>query len=267
MNDLSVAVFLNQGSIDFGNYDEICSHVQAQMQVYKDLEFSEDRKKEAKSDIATLRKIRKAIDDRRKEVKKQYMAPYDEFDSKVKNLLSIIDEPIALIDSRVKEFEAKRIEEKKLHIKELYEEVIGDMSDMIPLQSIYRPEWENATCADKTIRYDISEKKLKISSDIDAIKMIHTDCEQDAILEYIRKGYDLGAAMLYINQYERIKSKAVESVQASEPVKELPPEESYVTGFATGSKIEALISVICREDEVKGILKLLSDNGYQAERR
>ena len=60
------------------------------------------------------------------------MAPYDEFDSKVKNLLSIIDEPIALIDSRVKEFEAKRIEEKKLHIKELYEEVIGDMQGGCP---------------------------------------------------------------------------------------------------------------------------------------
>lgn len=270
MNELNVAVIQNQGSINFSNYEEICEQMQRQMQIYKDLEFSEDSKKEAKSDVATLRKIRKAVDDKRKEIKKQFMAPYEEFETKVKTLLAIIDEPIALIDSRVKEFEAKRVEEKRLHIKEVYEDCIGDMKEYLPLEAVYKAEWENATYNDKSIRADISEKKLRVSCDIDSIKRMETECHEDAIREYIRTDYNLGAAMLFINQYEQIKRKAVEDAKASvvaTPAVELPNEESYVSGFATNDKIEALIAVICREDEVKGILKLLSDNGYQVERR
>ena len=104
------------------------------------------KKQKAKGDLADLRKLRKAVNDRKVEVKKEYMKPYEVFEDKVKELIGVIDKPIALIDGQVKEFEAKRVEEKKAEIQNLYNELVEEeLHDYIPLEKIYGEKWTNAS--------------------------------------------------------------------------------------------------------------------------
>ena len=69
MNDLEVKVSQQPGIINC-NLEEIKEALKVQMTAYMDLEVTEGNIKESKSDLATLRKIKKAVDDRRKEVKR-----------------------------------------------------------------------------------------------------------------------------------------------------------------------------------------------------
>ena len=55
----------------------------------------------------------------------------------MKNLTEKIDEPICLIDSQLKDFERKRREERREKIKEIYQEIIGDMEEYCDLGRIY----------------------------------------------------------------------------------------------------------------------------------
>lgn len=212
MNDLQVRVTQNPGSIDF-NFQEIKEALAVQMTAYTSLEITEDRQKEAKKDLATLRKIRKAVDDQRKTVKNDFMKPYTDFEDSVKDLLSVIDEPINMIDGKLKEFEAKKVAEKQKHLNDLYETHIGEYREFLPYSVVANDKWTNATYSDKDIIYDISEAVTKVKSDLNAIKALHSEIEDECIQAYKNAWNNLAAAITKNSDYISAKERAEQKVR------------------------------------------------------
>lgn len=93
MNELQVIVNQEIGHINF-NYEEIREELRKRMDLYKDAVFTEDSKNIAKGEVAALRKMKAAIDQKRKDVKNQFMVPYNDFEREAKELMALIDEPI-----------------------------------------------------------------------------------------------------------------------------------------------------------------------------
>lgn len=212
MNDLQVKVTQTPGKI-ICNFKEIKEALALQMTAYTTLEVTEEGQKEAKSDLATLRKIRKAVDDQRKAVKNEFMAPYTEFESEVKDLLAVIDEPINMIDSKLKEFDEKRIAEKQEHLHQLYEEGVGEYAEYLPYHMLASPKWNNATCKDTEIKYEISEAVLKVKTDIETIKMLGSEIEDQLLTAYKNAGNSLQAAIQKNNDYNQAKKLAEEKLK------------------------------------------------------
>ena len=196
------------GAIAF-NYDEIKAELKKQMDLYSSLVFTEEQKADAKKDLANLRKLKKSIDEKKKEVKKVYMTPYTDFESKIKELQSLIDEPIALINQQVAEFDKKQKEEKKAKIIEAYNEVIGE-NTFITLESIYKSEWENVSVSMKKIKQDIAAKISEITIDISTLENFKSDAFERAKDMYLSNGYNLAAAIQYIQKYEEEKKEILE---------------------------------------------------------
>lgn len=215
MYDLELAVSQDLGKIT-ANFDEIKTALAGQLEEYKDKEFTEDKKKDAKEDLASLRKLKKSVDDRRKEVKKVYMKPYDDFDAKVKELIGLIDEPIKLIDYQVKSFEANRVKARKEEIKKVYEELVPDeLQDYIPLERIYGPKWDNTTTTMKSIKTEISSKVSSTNSDIAAIKAMRSEKEETALNLYMENN-NLAIAIKYLSEYENEKAEILRKQEAKE---------------------------------------------------
>lgn len=213
MNDLNVSVNSHIGSIDC-NFQELKEALAVQMTAYTSLEITEDSQKEAKKDLATLRKIRKAVEDKRIAVKKEYMKPYTEFEAQEKDLLSVIDEPINMIDNKLKQFESARIAEKEKHLHELYEQNIGEYGDYLPYMAVAREKWINTTYADKDVLYDISESITRVRSDINVIKALNSEIEEECLKAYKESGNDLAAAITKNSDF--IKAKQL--VENKKPV-------------------------------------------------
>lgn len=199
------------GVVSF-NFEEIKAELEKQMQVYSSLVFTEEQKAVAKKDLADLRKLKKAIDTKKKEVKTSYMKPYTDFEIKIKELLQLIDEPIVLINQQVAEFDKKQKEEKKAKIIEAYNEVIGE-NTFIPLESIYRTEWENVSKSMKSIKQDIAARISDITVDINTLATFNSDAFEKAKELYISSGYNLATAIQYIQQYELQKKEIIEKEQ------------------------------------------------------
>lgn len=147
-NEISVVVKQETGAINF-NYEEIKENLTESMKVYKGMTFEEDSKVFAKKEVAMLRKMKKAIDEKRIAVKKECLKPYEDFETKAKELITLIDEPIKIINNQVSAYEEKRIQEKKAKIQVIYSDSIGDMEEYIPLQKIYDTKWENSSTSIK----------------------------------------------------------------------------------------------------------------------
>ena len=112
MNELQINVTLNSGSI-VTNTEELKEQLSAKMAEYENVVFTEESKGIVKAELAGLRKLREAVESRRKEIKTKCMIPYNEFEKEVKELTAIIDKPIQLIDGQLKEMEVERVRRKK----------------------------------------------------------------------------------------------------------------------------------------------------------
>ena len=194
MNELQVVVDQKPGVIGF-NFEEIRDELQARMDLYKNATFTDEYRVYAKNEVAALRKMKKAIDDKRKEVKNQYMIPYNDFEGKAKELMQIIDQPIGLISQQITEMEERRKAEKKAKIGALYDSLVGDLGDHLTLKKIYNAKWENASTSMAAVRKEVA-----------MLEAMTSDAVPEALRRY-KEDLDLAGAINYVNQYEAQKAE------------------------------------------------------------
>lgn len=215
MNDLEVRVVQTPGKIE-ANFNEIKEALKVQMTAYAALEVTEDSLTERKADVATLRKIRTAVDDKRKEVKKTFDAPLKAFEAEVKEVTGILDTEINRIVKDMDVFEQKRIAEKQAHIQKLYDENIGEYAEYLPLSVVRSDKWNNKTCADKDIVFDISEKVTRVKSDIAAIKALGSEFEEKLLAAYKASGNNLTVAIQKDADYKEAKRAAEQALKEAQ---------------------------------------------------
>lgn len=206
MQELDFQVKQTLGKIEC-NFAEIKEALAVQMSAYADATVTEDSITSYKKELATLRKIRTAVDDKRKEIEREYNKPVEEFKTQVKSLLEEIDKPIDLINSQLKLFEEDRIIHKRERVGKMYVEQVGEYIKFLPLESNYNPKWDNKSYSDEDIRFDISEKILRIKSDLAVIEGLNSEITDDVISTYISSGNDLSKAVARNSQYLTDKQK------------------------------------------------------------
>ena len=245
---LEVQISRNNGTIDF-NFEDLKDALTGELELYKNLVFTEDTKADAKKTVAELRKLKKQISDKRIEVKKLYMQPYTNFEAKVKELDKLINEPIAYISEQIDAFEQKRIEEKRELINEIYLELVSEREDIAgyaELNRVYDSKWENASTSKKTIQEAITSYLDSVDNDIAAIESMESEYEAKALMRYKETGV-LSDALLTIRQWEKQKeeilkaeeekqaeAEADEILDAPEPIEEFiePTEKNDIMKIA-----------------------------------
>ena len=219
MKEMIVSVEQTEGIVNISNFEEIKANVQASMELYKSMTFTEDTLSEARSTVATLRKLSKHLDDKRKDVKKKCMMPYEEFVNKINELQNIIAEPIELITRQTKEYEDKRIKQKKEEIQQIYDDCIEGMQEYIPLERIYDRTWENKGTLAKKIKEAIETYVDNAKMSVETIKNMHSEAEQRA-LEAFKKTLDLSVAVNLITKYEADKAEILKREQERKAAEE-----------------------------------------------
>ncbi|MCH5271606.1 MAG: DUF1351 domain-containing protein [Lachnospiraceae bacterium] len=188
------------------DFEKAKAYLAERLQEYQGVIFTEDTKADAKKTVAELRKEKKAFEDRVKEVKKEYMKPFEVFHGQAQELIEMYEQPITFINTQVADFERKRVAERQEYIKNLYNEFICDMAEVLPLSRIYNEKWENATTSKKAICDEIIGWRDEARNAINAIKGMHSEAEEKALAIYMDT-LDLSKAMLHISQYEAQKQE------------------------------------------------------------
>lgn len=198
------------------NFDQVEQAIKETLSEFEGVVFTEESKTYAKKQVASLRAQKKEFQERLRDAKNQYMAPWNAVESRAKNLIALYDEPIKLINGQVQAFEEKRVREKKAGIEAAYNELVPEeLQDYIPLECIYGTKWDNATTNMKTVRKEISEAVAKTQGDISVISSMISDKVQDALHLYM-SDRNLAAAIKYINDYEARKKEILEQQEKRE---------------------------------------------------
>lgn len=235
------------------NFEELKNEIAEKVEHYKNLVYSEDQMKVAKSDRANLRKFVDALETKRKEIKKQCLAPYENFEKQMKTLVAIINEPILMIDTQVKNFENQKKEEKRTNLECFF---IGYNSiEWLKFEQIFDEKWLNSSLKSEKAIEEIQVKVEQIKKDLVTLQNL-PDFSFDAVEEYkhsldvnkaVSEGIRLSEMQKRKAEFEKGKEELPFEVDRSNDKVEnpsvLPPDErgkQWITFKALLSTEDAL---------------------------
>ena len=130
------------------------------------------------------------------------MALYEPLEKECKELLSMIDEPIGVIDSQLKAFDEQKKAAKYQALTEFFAKV--NTLDFVKIEHVLNPKWANATAKLDALKDEMSGNIQRIVDDYADIKKLYADSPLlTAILQRFEQTRDKGAALAYAAEIER----------------------------------------------------------------
>lgn len=209
------------------NGEEVKAWLSDVMQKYDGLIVTPESIKSAKDDKAKLNKLRTALEERRKEVKRDYLAPYMKFEEKYKEILALIDKPISAIDTQIKALDEQEQNLKYAHLQVCFEDYISAMNVPIDVDfdRILNPKWKNKTMKADTLEKEIRDTLCRIRNDVKELQDYYAESPHfTAIMDCYKQSYDKSCALAYaaaLIQQEQRRQEAQRAAQA--PVPTPPP--------------------------------------------
>lgn len=266
------------------NYEELKGGLTASLEKYQNLVYTPENIKEAKDDRATLNALKKSLNDEKIKIKKEFMVPYDDFEAKIKELIELVDKPASEIDKQVKVFEEQEKAKKREAIKTIYSENIGAYAELISLEKLYDPRWENKTYKETDITKEIQDVVKKADSDLKVIVDLKSEFEFQIKDTYF-KTLDLGQALIENQRLEKQKElqeqlakPQMEEVKV-EPVNSIDVDAADAMRYAIGvdtsneestqveSTPEKLVSVTfkveCTPEKLTALGEYMKANGIK----
>lgn len=253
------------------NGEEVKAWLSGVMQKYDGLIVTPESIKSAKDDKAKLNKLRTALEERRKEVKRDYLAPYMKFEEKYKEILALIDKPISAIDSQIKVLDEQEQNLKYAHLQVCFEDYISAMNVPIDVDfdRILNPKWRNKTMKADALEKEIYDTLCRICNEVQELNSYYANSPHyTAIMDCYKQSYDKSCALAYaaaLIQQEQRRQEAQRAAQAHvptpppvyEPTPEPPAQpqnEPKITGVfrvtGTRSQIIALRDFL-RTNQIK----------------
>ena len=227
MDELRILTRQAPGIATFENFEEIKAYLAARLEGYRNLVYSEDSIKLAKADKATLTKLKKALDERRKEIKAVYMEPYLAVEAQIKELTAMIDEPLSEIDGFVKRAKEAEQEAKHAEIKRYYDGIsqpLGDLAERVfTSEAFYDKKWENASTKVKVWQDALREKVAQAAADLRTIQQTGGSQTPALISRYIET-MDMAETAAY-------QKTLAETAAASQAEVAAVEDEDRVTGY------------------------------------
>lgn len=185
------------------NHEEIKKEVAEKVEYYKTLVYTEDQVKDAKADRATLNKFVKALEDKRKEIKKQCLAPYDKFEAEMKEVLAIVNEPIGLIDSQIKGFEEEQKAKKLEEVKQAFAD--AGFQEFVKFDQVFDSKWLNKSKSISSIKDEMNDLVMKIGTEVKTINSLPA-FSFEALAVY-KETLDISQAITEGQRLERIQKE------------------------------------------------------------
>ena len=257
MEELQLISRQRPGEVVIDNFLEMKDALAQVLARYENVVYTEDMLSDAKADKKELTRLRREIDDRRKEVKKAYLAPYNEFEAQVKELLAMVDAPLDEIKGFVSEMDQREKDAKRSEIWAYYSKQAAPLGDLAQAvfdsPAFFDSKWLNKTTRTKTWQEAVDQKIFETARNLRSIKATG-GARTDVLLAKYLERLDLDDVLHYQDAINAVS-------QISEPLEtNLPTRETE--DRRTGYKVLRLTGTV---DEITQVMELLALAGVDVE--
>lgn len=199
--ELTTDLVVVPGTVSFDK-EKYIKALDVMTEKYKTVVVTEEKTKEFKKEVANLRSFKKQIDDFRKEQKRKYYQPFEDFENEVKELTSKIDEATNSLTDQLDVFEQERKRKKQAEIEKIEQELISEYGELEDFEFEWRSDFLNATKKTKEIKIELENQiveflKLRKENEEKA-KMLQDKKESlEMFLEMLQDKYQLEEKIRY----------------------------------------------------------------------
>lgn len=208
------------------NFEEVKRFIEDQTKKDKMTVVTPETMDAAKDRCALLNRQIKAIEDQRKEVKKNWNVPCAVFEEKCKELVKLITEAKDNLWAQVTEAEAKEKKEKEVQYKAQYEEQLApELLQYFPYEKIAKSSWLNASKSKKAVTEEIRTVAEGIQSDL---QFLFESCNDAVEKLFVLKNYAVRKSISLTMEDLKSYRKEIQAMskEKEKGVKEQPPKET-----------------------------------------
>ena len=243
------------------NYDQLKKQLDRSLKIYDSFEVTEDNIPISKTERANLNKLVKVIDDKRKELKKEFLKPYELVEKQCNELKGMIDGVVSKIDIGIKSFENKVKEEKYNEIKKYYDSFDWGI---VPFGELFEDRYLNSGVKTSEWQKSISDKIMGVNQELSLIN--NFDVEDKELL----KAYYLDTLNLTLakEKYDRnmaSRARFVESKVETQKVEDIVKVEEPIIPKVDEPLYELKFKVTVTETQLNKLNSFLEYNNIEFE--
>lgn len=264
--------------IKINNLEGLQAAIAQYVSRYSNLVITEDNVIDSKQVRAKLNKLKKALDDRRKEIKRNYNQPLREFETEVKKLEASIDMIIDPIDEGLGELEVQRREQRKA-------DVMGLIAEMAPNYDVgvseieFDPRWLNKSISNKQITQEVAssmtvvkQAKDKLATATMMITKYAQAVDVDPIpwIDQLKQGQDVQYLLQAIDRQvesakERERQRELKQQVAAEHQQETSTGKIVDTDTGEVVSLTRTLKITATKDQMWGLSSYMKKNGIKFE--
>ncbi|CUP61823.1 DUF1351 domain-containing protein [Clostridium baratii] len=275
------------------NFNEVKSSLEDTMDKYRGVIVTEENLKKCKTTQKDLAKLRRGIDEYRKNVKREMEKPIKEFEFKCKDLINLITEVEKPIKDGIKIYDDKRRDEKRSIAKEYIKESIKNynLNEEYAAKLTVKDKYLNLSGTLKSIKEDIDMQanilkkeqenerdrkniyRISMKSAIDSVnKKLNTKLELEDFEEYLELDWPLDRVLKEIeNRAEAIFKAENKAYDIKNDVQvPLSVNQNIISNYKNkltkeDNKYFVDIHVSHNYEMIKALSQFLKENGYEYE--
>lgn len=202
------------GEITFNDFDRYLAACKEVAEIVSETEVNESSVKTAKKIVAEAHKVADKLNEQRKAVKRELMAPVKAFEDQVKVLTTIIDDAERDVRIQIRALDEKERDEKKKAIKELWSKRI-ELYDVKHFDNAFEswlePKHLNKSVSMKAVEDDMTAWLEKTQADLDVINLMDAKSE---ILPFYGTCFNLTASLASLEAKKQREKAAKEAEEA-----------------------------------------------------
>ena len=200
------------------NNKELKADIAAKAKEYTSIAYTDGQETEMRKDRATLNKLVTAFENQRKEAKAFYQAPYQKFETQVKEVLGPVRDAIKVIDDGLAEIERQYRVDKTNKMREIYEAKVGDLRAILPFEKTIKENWYKKAIKDKNLEQGYIDLFKRTRSDMDALDALPDRFRDKAVMKYM-ENYSLSEALTEGKRLEILEAALEERRKKAEEAK------------------------------------------------
>lgn len=278
INLLDYAVDYQPVPIKINNLAGLQASIAQYVSRYSNLVITEDNVTDSKQVRAKLNKLKKTLDARRKEIKRNYNQPLREFETEVKKLEASIDMIIDPIDEGLGELEVQRREQRKA-------DVMGLIAEMAPNYDVrvdeieFDPRWLNKSISNKQITQEVASSMTVVKQAKDKLATATTmitkyaqivDVDPIPWIDQLKQGQDVQYLLQAIDRQvesakERERQRELKQQVAAEHQQETSTGKIVDTDTGEVVSLTRTLKITATKDQMWGLSSYMKKNGIKFE--
>lgn len=264
--------------IKINNLEGLQASIAQYVSRYSNLVITEDNVTDSKQVRAKLNKLKKALDDRRKEIKRNYNQPLREFETEVKKLEASIDMIIDPIDEGLGELEVQRREQRKADVMDLIAEMAPNY-DVEVDEIEFDPRWLNKSISNKQITQEVASSMTVVKQAKDKLATATTmitkyaqavDVDPIPWIDQLKQGQDVQYLLKAIDRQvesakERERQRELKQQLAAEHQQETSTGKIVDTDTGEVVSLTRTLKITATKDQMWELSSYMKKNGIKFE--